>query len=197
MNWFGSLIANLINLLANGIQALLNGTVAAKSDLTSNVMGNVILSGFFNDPKNAPMWGAGNFSDMMDSKAVQSLQPFAYTFWVFGWAFFAVSIYLLAMQVSGAVESSVQRERLKHGVISLILTSLLMWQGQHLALLITQIFFYPSLYFLTLVPLPNWSNIFTANGDQALLQAIVNFFQALLAFIVWVVYEFRKVFLYV
>jgi hypothetical protein len=196
MNWFASLIANLINALANGIQSLLDHTVAAQSNLTSNVMGNVILSGYFTDPNNAPRWGAGNFSDVMDPKAVQSLQPFAYTFWVFGWAFFAVSIYLLVMQVSGAVESSVQRERLKKGIVSLILTSLLIWQGEHLALLITQIFFYPSLYFLTLNPLPHWSS-FNVSGDQALLQSIVNFFQALLAFIVWVVYEFRKVFLYV
>ncbi|WP_029421806.1 hypothetical protein [Alicyclobacillus macrosporangiidus] len=196
MNWFASLIANLINALANGIQSLLDHTVAAQSNLTSNVMGNVILSGYFTDPKNAPVWGGGNFSDVMDAKAVQSLQPFAYTFWVFGWAFFAVSIYLLAMQVSGAVESSVQRERLKNGIMSLILTSLLMWQGEHLALLITQIFFYPSLYFLTLNPLPHWS-AFNVSGDQALLNSIVNLFQALLAFIVWVVYEFRKVFLYV
>lgn len=193
MNWFENLIANLINAPANGLQATLNHTVLTNT--TNNAMGNVILSGFFPSFK-VPMWGAGNFSDLMDSKATASLAPFATAFWVFGWAFFLVSIYLMAIQVSGASTSTTQRERLKNGAVGLIITAIFMWVGSHFAVLITQLFYYPSYYFLTLTPLMKWTALNTSGG-QAILNSVVNFLQALLSVVVWIVYEFRRVFLFV
>jgi hypothetical protein len=193
MNWFDNLIANLINAPANGLQAILNHTVLTNT--TNNAMGNVILSGFFPSFK-VPMWGAGNFSDLMDSKATASLAPFATAFWVFGWAFFLVSIYLMAIQVSGASTSTTQRERLKNGAVGLIITAIFLWVGPHFAVLITQLFYYPSYYFLTLTPLMKWTALNTSGG-QAILNSVVNFLQALLSLVVWIVYEFRRVFLFV
>lgn len=193
MNWFDNLIANLINALANGLQAVLDHTVL--TNFTNNAMGNVILSGFFPSSK-VPMWGAGNFSDLMDSKSTASLAPFATAFWVFGWAFFLVSIYLMAIQVSGASTSTIQRERLKNGSLGLIITAIFLWVGPHFAVLITQLFYYPSYYFLTLSPLMKWTALNTSGG-QAILNSVVNFLQALLSLIVWIVYEFRRVFLFV
>ena len=132
----------------------------------------------------------------MDAHAVATLEPFATAFWVFGWSFFLISVYLLVVQVSGARESAVQRERMKQGVIGLVVSALLIWQGQHLALLVTEFFYYASDYFLHLGAPQKWTPLSTSGG-QALLNSIVNFLQALLAFIVWIVYEFREVFLYV
>ncbi|SDW94371.1 hypothetical protein SAMN04489725_12312 [Alicyclobacillus hesperidum] len=196
MNWFAGLIANLINALANGLQSLLDHTVAAGNNLAPDVMGNIILGGYFHNAASAPSWGTGSFSDVMDAHAVASLEPFATTFWVFGWSFFLISIYLLVVQVSGVRESAVQRERMKQGVVGLIVSALLIWQGQHLALLVTELFYYASDYFLHLGAPQKWTPLSTSGG-QALLNSIVNFLQALLAFIVWIVYEFREVFLYV
>lgn len=196
MNWFAGLIANLINALANGLQSLLNHTVAAGNNLAPDVMGNIILGGYFHNASSAPSWGTGSFSDVMDAHAVATLEPFATAFWVFGWSFFLISVYLLVVQVSGARESAVQRERMKQGVIGLVVSALLIWQGQHLALLVTELFYYASDYFLHLGAPQKWTPLSTSGG-QALLNSIVNFLQALLAFIVWIVYEFREVFLYV
>ncbi|WP_304459027.1 hypothetical protein [Alicyclobacillus sendaiensis] len=196
MNWFAGLIANLINALANGLQSLLNHTVAAGNNLAPDVMGNIILGGYFHNASSAPSWGTGSFSDVMDAHAVATLEPFATAFWVFGWSFFLISVYLLVVQVSGARESAVQRERMKQGVVGLIVSALLIWQGQHLALLVTELFYYASDYFLHLGAPQKWTPLST-RGGQALLNSIVNFLQALLAFIVWIVYEFREVFLYV
>lgn len=196
MNWFAGLIANLINALANGIQSLLNHTVAAGNNLAPDVMGNIILGGYFHNSSSAPSWGTGSFSDVMDAHAVATLEPFATAFWVFGWSFFLIAVYLLVVQVSGARESAVQRERMKQGVIGLVVSALLIWQGQHLALLVTELFYYASDYFLHLGAPQKWTPLSTSGG-QALLNSIVNFLQALLAFIVWIVYEFREVFLYV
>ena len=196
MNWFAGLIANLLNALANGLQSLLNHTVAAGNNLAPDVMGNIILGGYFHNSSSAPSWGTGNFSDVMDAHASATLEPFATAFWVFGWSFFLISVYLLAVQVSGARESAVQRERMKQGVIGLVVSALLIWQGQHLALLVTELFYYASDYFLHLGAPQKWTPLSTSGG-QALLNSIVNFLQALLAFIVWIVYEFREVFLYV
>ena len=92
MNWFDNLIANLINALANGLQALLNHTIVSGDNVTGNVMGNVILTGFF-PSAHIPAWGTGSFADVMDAKAVTSLQPFADAFWVFGWTFLLVALY--------------------------------------------------------------------------------------------------------
>ena len=195
MNWFDNLIANLINALANGLQALLNHTIVSGDNVTGNVMGNVILTGFF-PSAHIPAWGTGSFADVMDAKAVTSLQPFADAFWVFGWTFLLVALYLLVIQVSGAANSAIQRERLKSGCVGLILASVMMWVGPHFAVLITQLFYYPSDYFLTLNPLMKWTSLDTSGG-QGLLNSVVNFLQAILSLVVWLVYEFRKVFLYV
>lgn len=195
MNWFDGLIANMINALANSLQTLFNHTIVSGGDLTGSVMGNVIMSGFF-PTSNIPALGTGSFSDIMDPKATASLGPFATAFWALGWTFFLVSLYLLAMQVSGAGTSSTQRERLKSGVIGVIVASVMMWAGPHFAVLITQLFYYPSEYFLSLSPLMKWTSL-NASGGQALLNSTVNFLQAILSLIVWLVYEFRKVFLFV
>lgn len=195
MNWFDNLIANLINSLANGIQALLNHTIVSGGNVTGNVMGNVILTGFF-PSSNIPKWGMGSFSDLMDAKATDSLQPFSAAFWAFGWTFVLISVYLLVIQVSGAANSAIQRERLKNGCFGLVIAAVMMWVGPHFAVLITQLFYYPSDYFLTLNPLMKWTSLST-NGGQALLNSVVNFLQAILSLVIWLVYEFRKVFLYV
>jgi len=195
MNWFEGLIANLINTLANSLQALFNHTIVAGGNVTGNVMGNVIMSGFFPSSK-VPALGTGNFSDILDPKATVSLAPFSMAFWAIGWAFFLISVYLLAMQISSAGTSATQRERLKTGVVSVIVASIMMWVGPHFAVLVTQLFYYPSDYFLSLTPLMKWTTLSTSGG-QALLNSVVNFLQTILSLIVWLVYEFRKVFLFV
>lgn len=195
MNWFDNLIANLINALANGVQTLLNHTIVSGGNVTGNVMGNVILTGFF-PTTHVPAWGAGRFADVMDAKATMSLQPFAVAFWAFGWTFLLVALYLLVIQVSGAANSAIQRERLKNGCVGLIIAAVMMWVGPHFAVFITQLFYYPSDYFLTLNPLMKWTSLSTSGG-QGLLNSVVNFLQAILSLVVWLVYEFRKVFLYV
>lgn len=195
MNWFDDLIANLINALANGIQTLLNHTIVSGGNVTGNVMGNVILTGFFPN-SNVPAWGTGTFSDLMDAKSTDSLQSFSAAFWAFGWTFLLISVYLLVIQVSGAANSAIQRERLKNGCFGLVIAAVMMWVGPHFAVLITQLFYYPSDYFLTLNPLMKWTTLSTSGG-QALLNSVVNFLQAILSLVIWLVYEFRKVFLYV
>ncbi|KPV45626.1 hypothetical protein [Alicyclobacillus ferrooxydans] len=195
MNWFDNLIANLINALANGIQMLLDHTIVSGGNVTGNVMGNVILTGFF-PSAHVPAWGTGSFADVMDAKATTSLQPFAVAFWAFGWTFLLVALYLLVIQVSGAANSAIQRERLKNGCVGLVIAAVMMWVGPHFAVLITQLFYYPSDYFLTLNPLMKWTSLNTSGG-QGLLNSVVNFLQAILSLVVWLVYEFRKVFLYV
>jgi len=62
VNWFAGLIANLINALANGLQSLLNHTVAVGNNLAPDVMGNIILGGYFHNASSAPSWGTGSFS---------------------------------------------------------------------------------------------------------------------------------------
>ena len=200
MNWFSGIIADVINLLAFGISKLLNATIAAGSHFTNTVMGNVILSGFF--PVNptthrvqVPVWGAGTFSDMMSLHAQTTLKAFGIAFWVFGWTFFFVSVYMLVIGVSSAGESAVQRERVKKGFISVLVSAVLIWQGQHFALLVTEFAFWSTNYFLNLNSMRAWTPV--NGGNQALLNSVVNLLQSILSIIVWVVYQFRELFLYV
>ena len=198
MSWFGSIIAGILNVLATGISALVTKAVSVKG-LTHSVMGNIILGSGFFPHGNPPPWGSGNFSNLMDPKAVASLKLFSLSFWAFGWAFLLGSVYLLAIQVAGAAESSIQRERLKKGILSLIISAILIWQGSHLAVLVTQMFYYLSDYFLSL---PHSLSNFSAStpshtGGQQLLGSAVNLLQAVLSIVVWIVYQFRALFLYV
>ncbi|MCL6441894.1 MAG: hypothetical protein K6T83_00265 [Alicyclobacillus sp.] len=196
MNWFAGIIASLLNSLAKGVNWLVNQALAGGSHLSSSVMANIILNGFFSDPNHVPAWGTGSFADLMDAHALQNLRLFSDAFWAIGWAFFLISIYLLVMQVAGARESATQRDRLKKGLVSLFVSAILIWAGPVFAVTITQLFFYLSDYFLNLNPLlQGWTP--PSDGGQALLNSIVNLLQAVLSIIVWIVYQFRNVFLYV
>ncbi len=203
MSWFGGIIAFVINVLASGVNLLIHGALGVGGHITGTTMGDVILGGFFPQMhvhtvggvatvSNLPAWGAGTFSNLMSAHATSALQPFAQTFWVFGWTFFALSIYLLATSVSGASESAVQRDRLKKGIGSLFVAALFIWQGERFAVLITQFSFYSSWDLLRMGHFSNWTGIHTPN---ALLNSIVKLLQAVLSFIVWIVYRFRALFL--
>lgn len=197
MNWFAGILANVINLVANGVGLLVN-TATNTRGLTNTAMGNVILHGFFpfENLNQYPSWGEGNFSDLIDQHAVSTLSGFATAFEAFGWAFFLASVYLLVMQIVRAEESAVQRDRLKKGMVSLFVAMVLIVGGSHFAVLITQMFFYMSDYFINLHPIENWTSLKTS-GNQALLNSIVNLIQSVLSIIVWIVYQFRLIFLYI
>lgn len=198
MSWFAGIIATIVNGLADGINALVNATMAAGSNhFTNTAMGNIIMGSFFPSTNSPPVFGAGTFADVMDPHAVSSLRLFSLAFWAFGWTFFLVSIYLLAMGVAGAHESSIQRDRLKGGLVRVVVAALLIWVGPHFAVMVTQLSFYTSDYFLNLNPLIQWTPPSSSAGGQALLDSTVNFMQAILSIIVWVVYQFRTLFLYV
>ena len=203
MSWFGGIIADVIDGIALGIQGLVHGALGVTGSLTGTDMGDVIMGGFFPQMhvhtvggvamvSNLPAWGAGTFSDLMSAHATSALQPFAQAFWVFGWTFFALSIYLLATSVSGASESAVQRDRLKKGIGSLFVAALFIGQGERLAVLITQFSFTTSWDLLRMGHFSNWTGIHTPN---ALLNSMVKLLQAVLSFIVWIVYRFRALFL--
>jgi hypothetical protein len=196
MNWFAGLLANIVNTLADGIGGLLNAATGTRG-LTNTAMGNVILHGFFPfEPLNRyPSWGEGNFANLIDGHSVAVLRGFAVAFEAFGWAFFLAAIYVLVVQVAGAGESAVQRERLKKGVVHLFVAAILISVGSHFAVLITQLFFYLSDYAINLHPIQTFTSLSTA-GNQALLNAIVNLIQSVLSIVVWIVYQFRLLFLY-
>lgn len=185
MNWFENLIADLINLLAQGIQGL-----------SGMGLGDVIIKSIFPDPGKAPNLGTGWFSDIMSTKTLASLGPMAYAFWALGWAFFGISIYFFAAQVASASNSAIQRERLKQGVVRIILAAVMMWEGPRFALLISQGFFYGTEYMLSASGSLSTAMTLNNNGGQALLNSTVNLFSSIMALIVWVIYEFRKIFLY-
>jgi len=185
LNWFENIIADIINALANGIQAL-----------SGMSLPDVIASAAFPNESQVPPLGAGNFSALMDQKSVISLAPMANALWAFAWTFFIVAIYLLASQISSANNSAVGRERLKRGFVGLAVAAIGIWQGPHLATFITQLFYYPTLFFLHMSHVMNWTPLSTSGG-QALLNSGVNFFQAIMALIIWIIYEFRRLFLFV
>ncbi len=199
MSWFTGIIADVLNTLSFGISALLNAVIAHGSHLTNTVMGNVILGSFFPpDAKNqvtVPGWGSGTFSNLMDAHAQAALRGFGIAFWIFGWTFLFASVYMLVISVSSAGESAVQRERVKKGLVSLMVSAVLIWQGQHFAMLVTEFSFWSSDYFLHLGSLKAWTPV--NGGNQALLDSVVNLLQSILSIIVWVVYKFRELFLYV
>ena len=186
MNWFVQIIAGMINLLATQLQGLFGPKFSLASVIADNMMSNPNSS-----------FGNGHFSDVLDSKRTATLLgPFSTTFWALGSTFFLVAVYLTVMQITGASNSATQRERMKSGIIGLVVAIAMMWAGQPFAVAVTQSFYYLSLYFLNLGHAYQYTQqTITANGQAALLGSIVNLLQTGMALVVWVIYQFRALFL--
>lgn len=183
MSWFGSLISHLINGLAQSIQNNLGNTLY-----------DVIKNSTF---ATVPPFGQGSFSDILGAHATTQLGVFYDAFWGLGACFLLLSVYFLAMSLSSANNSSVKRERLKKGLIGLLITGCLMGVGQVFAVAAGQVLYYFTLFFLQIGGAGAQKvQLLSTGGNDGILNAIVNFIQVFMALLIWIVYQFRKIFLF-
>lgn len=197
MSWFAGLLISFLNLIPTGLQQIPVGSNA--NGVVKLGIYNIITGMLMYNPK-API-GSGTWGDILDIQNLKDMTIFQDAFKAFAGAFFLVSIYLLSMHIAQAASSSIQREKLKSGIVALVIAAALIGVGEYFAVFITQMSYGMSLFFLklggadklTTALLPLHQN----HPAQELLTVIVNIVQVLMSILIYITYLFREMFLIV
>ncbi|MHB1681222.1 MAG: hypothetical protein ACYCYO_00140 [Bacilli bacterium] len=185
MSWFAGIISNLATTIAAALLKLLN-SMNLYDIIKNNMMARV-----------AP-FGHATFADMFSfsGKGLAAETLFSNAFSFFAWTFFLMSIYFGAMGILSAPVSGVQKTRFTDGLKSVVIAAMLISVGQYFAMAIAQVFYWLSLYFLQLGGAKSLGAAASAHaGAGDILLPLLWIGEALLSIIVWVIYQFRALFL--
>ncbi len=189
MTWFVNLVVSLFTTLLQGFSSLLlMAGLTIKNVIVDNMMSNGSVP-----------FGSGSWFDVLPSGRNETvMHTFMGLFWVLGSAALLVAFYATVARIAGAHSSSVQRERVRTGLIEVAVAVLLIFAGERLAVSITQLFYDLSIGVMTLgqTSIPTFT-LPSTSGNQIVtfFNAVVEFVQVVMAVVLYVMYQFRELFL--
>ncbi len=206
LNWFGNIIVGFVTSFFTAITSILS---AGGVTIQKVVLGHLLNPNYVITPSGGASYakmpfGAYDFSavvpNLRQQQVVATFQQFFY------WLAYSMAlffIYTSGIRITQASNSSIQRDRIKHEFVGLIIAALFLEGGAHVATLVTQ-----GSYDIT-----SW--MFAKSGDSAqtlignvysptvsqhtnawndLWYAMIMFFSAIMALVLDILYGFRAIF---
>ncbi|MCY0875148.1 MAG: hypothetical protein OWT28_02575 [Firmicutes bacterium] len=189
MSWFVNLVVSLFTTILQGFSSLLlEAGLTIKNVIADNMMAHADVP-----------FGSGTWFDVLPAGRNETvIHTFMGLFWVLGSAALVIALYAMIARIAGANRSSVKRERLRTGAIEMVVAVVLLFAGERLAVSITQVFYDLSMGALSLgaTNVPNFS-LPSESGNQiaTFFNAVVAFIQVVMAVVLYVMYQFRELFL--
>lgn len=184
-----NLVVSLFTTILQGFSSLL---LTAGLTIKNVIADNMMADG-------AVPFGSGTWFDVLPAGRNEAvIHTFMGLFWVLGSAALVIALYAMIARIAGAARASVKRERLRTGAIEIVVAVVLLFAGERLAVSITQVFYDLSIGALSLgatsVPIFSLPSV-SGNQMVTFFNAVVAFIQVVMAVVLYVMYQFRELFL--
>ncbi|MHB1681941.1 MAG: hypothetical protein ACYCYO_03820 [Bacilli bacterium] len=188
MNWLGNIIVGFLMSLFDGFSFLfMSAGFTVQHVIESSMMSN-----------GAAPFGSGNWFDVVPFGRNKTVMlPFMSVFFSLGLAWLLISLYIGAARIASGPNGR-QRNILKSELGFFVFAALLMMAGPSFAVAVTQLCYDFALYFLKLGGSTVLSGALFHMGTSPitnLFDSIVQFIQVIMTVVLYVMYQFRELFL--